>query len=216
MAKITAITVQKKDNDRFNLFVDGEFLFGVGVSTVAKNNLYFNKDISDDEIEKIRIEDLVDRVYLRVSDYAINSHKTSKDIINYCRELLYKKADDWFPKDLFNELKESLPEQILQKLIDNGIVNDKIYAEMFVEDRLKYRPRSKRMIISELIKKGINVEQAKETVENIEIDERKIIREILMKKYHTDKITRQDNKKISFLVGKGFDWDTISDVIDDE
>jgi len=216
MAKITAITVQKKDNDRFNLFVDGEFLFGVGVSTVAKNNLYINKDISDDEIEKIRIEDLVDRVYLRVSEYAINSHKTSKDIINYCRELLYKKADDWFPKDLFNELKESLPEQILQKLIDNGIVNDKIYAEMFVEDRLKYRPRSKRMIISELIKKGINVEQAKETVENIEIDERKIIREILMKKYHTDKITRQDNKKISFLVGKGFDWDTISDVIDDE
>ena len=72
------------------------------------------------------------------------------------------------------------------------------------------------MIISELIKKGINVEQAKETVENIEIDERKIIREILMKKYHTDKITRQDNKKISFLAGKGFDWDTISDVIDDE
>ncbi|HQG57633.1 MAG TPA: RecX family transcriptional regulator [Candidatus Dojkabacteria bacterium] len=216
MAKITAITVQKKDNDRFNLFVDGEFLFGVGVSTVAKNNLYINKDISEDEIEKIRIEDLVDRVYLRVSDYAINSHKTSKDIINYCRELLYKKADDWFPKDLFNELKESLPEQILQKLIDNGIVNDKIYAEMFVEDRLKYRPRSKRMIISELIKKGINVEQAKETVENIEIDERKIIREILMKKYHTDKITRQDNKKISFLAGKGFDWDTISDVLDDE
>ena len=216
MAKITAITVQKKDNDRFNLFVDGEFLFGVGVSTVAKNNLYINKDISDDEIEKIRIEDLVDRVYLRVSEYAINSHKTSKDIINYCRELLYKKADDWFPKDLFNELKESLPEQILQKLIDNGIVNDKIYAEMFVEDRLKYRPRSKRMIISELIKKGINVEQAKETVENIEIDERKIIREILMKKYHTDKITRQDNKKISFLAGKGFDWDTISDVLDDE
>ena len=216
MAKITAITVQKKDNDRFNLFVDGEFLFGVGVSTVAKNNLYINKDISEDEIEKIRIEDLVDRVYLRVSDYAINSHKTSKDIINYCRELLYKKADDWFPKDLFNELKESLPEQILQKLIDNGIVNDKIYAEMFVEDRLKYRPRSKRMIISELIKKGINVEQAKETVENIEIDERKIIREILMKKYHTDKITKQDNKKISFLAGKGFDWDTISDVLDDE
>jgi len=216
MAKITAITVQKKDNDRFNLFVDGEFLFGVGVSTVAKNNLYINKDISEDEIEKIRIEDLVDSVYLRVSDYAINSHKTSKDIINYCRELLYKKADDWFPKDLFNELKESLPEQILQKLIDNGIVNDKIYAEMFVEDRLKYRPRSKRMIISELIKKGINVEQAKETVENIEIDERKIIREILMKKYHTDKITRQDNKKISFLAGKGFDWDTISDVLDDE
>jgi len=216
MAKITAITVQKKDNDRFNLFVDGEFLFGVGVSTVAKNNLYINKDISDDEIEKIRIEDLVDRVYLRVSEYAINSHKTSKDIINYCRELLYTKADDWFPKDLLNELKETLPEQILQKLIDNGIVNDKIYAEMFVEDRLKYRPRSKRMIISELIKKGINVEQAKETVENIEIDERKIIREILMKKYHTDKITRQDNKKISFLAGKGFDWDTISDVIDDE
>jgi len=216
MGKITAITVQKKDNDRFNLFIDGDFVLGVGVSTVAKNNLYVNKDISEDEIEKIRIEDLVDRVYLRVSEYAINSHKTSKDILQYIKNLLYRKIDDWFPKEFFNDLKDTLPTQLLQKLKNDGIVDDAVYASMFVEDRLKYRPRSKRMIVSELIKKGIDVQQAKESVENIDIDEKKIIRELLIKKYHTDKITRQESKKISYLAGKGFDWDTISDLLQDE
>ena len=39
MPKVTKIEVQKKNKERFNLFLDGEFEMGIDIDTLVKFNL---------------------------------------------------------------------------------------------------------------------------------------------------------------------------------
>lgn len=73
---------------------------------------------------------------------------------------------------------------------------------------------AKKMIEYELMQKGVKKEDIKAALQNVEIDEKTMIAELLQKKYHKTKLTYQDQKEISFLRSKGFEWDQISSFIE--
>jgi SOS response regulatory protein OraA/RecX len=53
-------------------------------------------------------------------------------------------------------------------------------------------------------------------VEELIPDEYRMLVDVYEKKYHNEKISRRDSKKISFLLRKGFSWDLIDQFISDD
>jgi regulatory protein len=59
MKKITALTVQKKNPNRVNVHLDGEFAFGMALIVAAW--LRVGQELSDEKIEQLQAEDARER-----------------------------------------------------------------------------------------------------------------------------------------------------------
>ncbi len=213
--KITKLESQKKDSFRVSVFVDEEFYCGLSLTSVAHFSLYAGKEIDENELKDILEYDLEQRLFDRAIEVVSKNPKTAIQVKQYLRSVLMKKNGIWYT-ELDKESAESIIDRVVQKLDEYGYVNDERFAEMFINDRLENRPRGKSLIISELISKGVDKDTAVQKVEELIPDEYRMLVDVYEKKYHNEKISRRDSKKISFLLRKGFSWDLIDQFISDD
>ena len=213
--KITEISQQKNNKERFNLYVDDSFLCGISSSTIAKENLYKGMEIDESRMENILKSDLENRVFDRVAENLSKSPKTELQVKRYMSELLFKKSGKWFSKDMNIEEKK-LKENVLNRLKEYNFLNDEAYARMFVESRIRNKPRGKIILINELRVKGISKETAQKVCDELVEDEFSLLRRIYTKKYGDEHISYHDTKKIQFLQRKGFSWDLIQKILTDD
>jgi len=212
--KITKLESQKKDSMRVNVFVDGEFFCGLSLSSIAHFSLYAGKELEEGELENVLEYELEQRLFDRSIDLISKNPKTVFQIKQYLRSVLLKKKGIWYV-ELDEETENNIIENVIQKLDAYGYANDERFAEMFIDDRLLNRPRGKNLIVAELISKGVEKNIAQQKVDDLVPDEYQMLREVYEKKYHNEKISRRDSKKISFLLRKGFSWDLIDQFISD-
>ncbi|HLD01346.1 MAG TPA: regulatory protein RecX [Patescibacteria group bacterium] len=112
-------------------------------------------------------------------------------------------------------------EQVIGKLTEQKFLNDEAFARWWIEQRMQFKPRSKRFITFELKQKGIDQEIIEQAFGNLEnpISNSKLAKKIVEKKLprfkHLPKIEIYQ-KLGRVLSAKGFDWDTIKRSIDEE
>lgn len=213
--KITKLESQKKDPSRVNVFVDDEFFCSLSLASIAHFSLYTGKELKEDELGDVLEYDLEQRLFDRAIDLVVRNPKTVFQIKQYLKSVLAKKKGIWYV-ELEKEREKGIIDNVIQKLDTYGYVNDEVFADMFIHDRLKNRPRGKSLIVSELISKGIDKDIAQQRVECLVPDEYQMLKDVYEKKYHNEKISRRDTKKISFLLRKGFNWDLIDQLISDD
>lgn len=99
--------------------------------------------------------------------------------------------------------------EILDTLSVQGHVNDSAFAVWYADQRLSFRPRSKRRLKVELGRKGVDSTTIASALE--EYDEKMACLKIIDKKkaYSREKL-------IVHLKREGFSWDTIESCLDDE
>ena len=139
--QITKIEVQKKRKDRYNIFIDDEFRFGLDEGTLIKFDLRKGIEVSEQEIEKIENEEVNAKAFNAAASFLKTRERSCKEI----RDKLKTK-----------EFSENAIEKVLEKLERLNIVNDKRFTEMFVRDRMKLKPKGKRVLFQELSQKGID------------------------------------------------------------
>lgn len=116
------------------------------------------------------------------------------------------------------QLREKLRENFYpEESIDAAIayvssyhyVDDKDYAVRYTDAKSKYK--SRRQIEHELVSKGISREFIDQAVMETECDDRKLIREIVLKKSGTMDLQepKQRQKVIRHLLYKGFAWEDV-------
>ena len=147
--KISALSTQKKDSNRVNMFLDGEFACGISVNTIAKYNLFVDKEITSDEYQEILLSDLEERLFNRAANYLNRAIKSKRQVKTYINTLLIKKKGKWF-SHLENEQQRGLVDKVLTKLEEYSYINDGEYAEQFILSRIKNKPRGKGVLLSEL------------------------------------------------------------------
>ena len=94
--KISSLSTQKKDNNRVNMFLDGEFACGISVNTIAKYYLFVDKEITSDEYQEILLSDLEERLFNRAANYLNRAIKSKRQVKTYINTLLIKKKGKWF------------------------------------------------------------------------------------------------------------------------
>jgi regulatory protein len=212
---ITEISSQKNKQDRFNIYIDGEFFAGISSLTLAKENLYKGLEIEEERLNNILLLELENRIFDRVVNNISNTPKTEFQIKRYIKDLIYKKRGKWFSKDFPIE-EEDLISKIVTKLLEYKFLDDEAYARMFVQSRIRNKPRGKFVLIRELVKKGIKKDIAIKVCDELIDDEYDILKKTYQKKYKDENITMDDSKKIQYLQRKGFNWDLIKKYIDDD
>jgi regulatory protein len=206
--KITKLEQQKKNISRFNLYIDDQFLAGISSNTLTKFNLYKDKSIDQKTLDNILYQEIKQRFLDRSVGYLARAPKTIFQLRKYLRDLQYKKKGKWFDENLDIDF-EKIFDELIDRLEEMKLLDDRNYAEMFVTSRIRNKPRGKYVLISELISKGVDKEIAKEVCDELIEDEYDILKKTFYKKYKSYNLDLRDSKKIAYLQRKGFSYDLI-------
>ena len=201
--KITKIEKQKKDKNRYNIFLDGEFSFGLYEDSVLKYGLRTEDELDEKKVAEMREFD--EFTFGKKVAYSFLAYKqrSKKEIV---KKLKLKK------------ISSAAIDKITELLEKQKYVDDKTYAKNYLDDKLARRPVGKRLARLKLMEKGIE----KETADNI-IDENysgekeyELAQEVL-KKYKKKVKCKDDADKKSkcyrHLISKGFDYEIISKLL---
>ncbi|MDO8639862.1 MAG: RecX family transcriptional regulator [bacterium] len=129
------------------------------------------------------------------------------------RQRSEKEVFDYLRK---KQVQEPLVEIIINKLKEQKFINDEEFARMWIENRMRFKPRAGRFIKMELKQKGITEEIInKQLAINKDGEMAKILINKKIKKYKD--LPRQEiyQKLGRVLAQKGFDWETIKKNIDE-
>jgi regulatory protein len=197
MKKITAITVQKKSPSRVNIYLDGEFAFGLARITAAW--LKTGDELSDEKIAKLQDEDTHEWAYQQAMLFLSYRARSEKEI----RQNLLK-----------HEIPEEVIEDTLERLRKAGLANDNDFARAWVENRSTFRPRSKKALAIELRQKGLDDEAIQASLSDV--DEEALAYETGLKRATRLKSLEQNEfrKKLSeFLVRRGFSYSVVASIV---
>lgn len=199
MPIITSVTAQKNQK-RVNIFLDDEYSFSLDLDNFGLLGLKVGRELSQDEINEIIKKGELQKSFDKTLNFAMRRPRSEKEIKDYFRR---------------KEIDNSLHQNILDRLIRLDLLDDLKFAKWWVEQRLLFKNKSKKDITFELRQKGIDSQTIKNVLDDSEIDEVKIAKELIAKKIYKwskyeDKIKKQ---KISqYLAGKGFNWEIINTV----
>ncbi|HEY3476752.1 MAG TPA: RecX family transcriptional regulator [Anaerolineales bacterium] len=197
MKKITALQVQKKNPNRVNVHLDGEFAFGLARIVAAW--LRVGQELSEEKVEQLQAEDARERAFQQAMLFLSYRARSESEI----RQNLRK-----------HEIPEPVIEQTLDRLRQDGLANDNQFARAWVENRSAFRPRSRRMMAMELRQKGLNEEAVSLAVENV--DDEALAYEAAQKRMtrYKDLEWNDFRKKLSdFLARRGFSYSVIAPVV---
>ena len=205
---ITKIEYQKKDPERVNIYIDGEFFCGISLNVLAKENLYEGLTVDEQTLDRILKEDLESRFMNRAVEYLSHTIKTEFQVRQYLKNLKFKKKDVWFNENIQLDW-DSLFEQIINNLKKYKYIDDEEFAHAFVQSRLNVKPRGKSVLISELLSKGVSKEIAQKVCDEEITDELEVLENSFRKKFKDEKFNIQNPKMVGYLLRKGFSWDLI-------
>jgi regulatory protein len=202
MKKITAIKVQKKDPKRVNIYLDGEFAFGLARVTAAW--LQTGQILDEEKIAKLQAEDLRERALQQALLFLSYRARSEAEI----RQNLRK-----------HEYPELVIEETLERLREDGFANNKQFARAWVENRTTFRPRGRHVLAMELRQKGIDDSTIESVLENI--DDEALAYEAGLKKARKLALSltkgqewSEFRKKISeFLARRGFSYPVIAPIV---
>ncbi len=199
--KITKVEIQKKNLNRFNIYINEEFAFGLDEEIVYKYNLKKDKVLDKDIIEKMLVED----------DY-INAFKYSMNYLSYRARTKKEVTDKLESKDY----SQQSIEKVISKLVDYGYINDKEYAKTYTYEKFKNKKLAGYRIKRELYFKGIDQDIIDDVVKIDSEDEYNSALELAKKRissYKKDDYNKKYRKLSSYLARRGYNFSIINDVI---
>ena len=196
MATISQIEIQKRNKNRVNLYVDGEFYSGLQLVAVARLGLREGIEVDESQLKEAVSQSEISYAFEKCVDYLSKSMKTTKQIRDYLRKKGFSKE---------------VEEIVVQKLKNYRYVDDDLYTQLYTEQNSKFK--GSRRIKSELLQKGIH----KELIDSVEVeaDTQRQTADALAQKYMKgkDRDVKTLQKLQRFLVYRGFDYDTVGQII---
>lgn len=199
MAIITEIKNQKRNADRFNVYLDGEFALGLAASVAA--GLRVGQNLSPVEIVALQQQDDVEKAKNSALQLIARRPRSEAEIE---RSLRKKGFDD------------PVIEQVIARLLEVDLLNDAEFAAYWVEQREVFRPRSKLALRLELQQKGVGRTVIDTALNNV--NEESAARHLGQKQATRWTQLPEDEFRVklgSFLQRRGFPYDVIKITIDD-
>lgn len=195
---ITAIKVQKRNPQRVNIDLDGEFAFGL--SRLVAAWLKPGDHLTEEKISSLLEKDALEVAYQRALDLLNHRPRSEKEI----RQRL---TDKGFQPDQID--------QVVEKLKKASLVKDETFARMWVESRNEFHPRGRRLLRYELRSKGITDQHIDSALEKIPGEEELARKAAIQYARRLDGLDWQlfRNRLSGFLARRGFSYSTIAPIV---
>ena len=203
--RVTDIARQKKRSNRVSIFLDGAFAFGLNDETAFNHGLRTGLELDEDQVARMLEEDQRKRAKDAAFHYLSFRPRTIKEVRDKLREKNYE---------------EEIVQETIVLLKRLGLLDDRDFADRWIAERLRLKPRGRRLLFVELIKKGIARETAEEALSTAfeNKDERTLAADLLRKRTartRTGKPRQAFRKMRDFLVRKGFDFEVAREVAEE-
>jgi len=199
---ITKIEVQKKNKDRVNVYIDGEYAFPCNSEVIFLHMIKVGQTVDPDNLEEI----------INMDDY-IKCKNSALKII----ERTYKTEKQVYDKLIQKDYDKASIEKTLAFLKEYKFLDDEKYAEAYIKEKIKDQGQDK--IKFALIYRGISDKIIQEKLSLIDSGQEEQFAIILAeKKYNILSKNESDPKKIykklgDHLIGKGYKFEVVKTVL---
>lgn len=192
-----------KSKEVFEVVFEDETKLLLNYNIFEKYKVSVDMDFSEDEILEMKYFSDIERAKSRAINYISGKLKTKY-------EVRLKLKENGFAEDVIDEVLD-----ILEK---EEYLNDKVYCEIFIEDKKKLNGYGKNKIKSLLIQKGISKNIFEYFLNEFEYDEefdnalKMGIKKLELLSNEEDNFKKKQ-KIINYLTYRGFGFDVINDVL---
>ena len=181
---------------KYRVYIDDEFAFVLYKGELFKYQIRKEEEISEETIERVKVEVLIKRAKLRAMHLLNAMPRTEQQL----REKLTQ-----------NEYPEDVVETAISYVKSFGYINDEAYVRNFIIS--KKNSKSKREIVMLLGQKGLRGEIVDHIVEEMYAEESELetIKEIMRKKrWNPSEMEEKEKQKMfGYLMRKGFSYEEI-------
>lgn len=192
-----------KSKEVFEVVFEDETKLLLNYNIFEKYKVSVDMDFSENEILEMKYFSDIERAKSRAINYISGKLKTKY-------EVRLKLKENGFAEDVIDEVLD-----ILEK---EEYLNDKVYCEIFIEDKKKINGYGKNKIKSLLIQKGISKNIFEDFLNEFEYDEefdnalKMGIKKLELLSNEEDNFKKKQ-KIINYLTYRGFGFDVINDVL---
>lgn len=199
---ITSIPIQKKNSNRYSIFVNDRFIIGVSDSCLVQFNLKKGDLLNQKKLDEI--EQYEERWAVR----------------EYLFRLLGRRDHATFElkqKAIKKGFNGAYVDEILIELEKKGYINNAQFARKFARDKFKFNNWGTQKIRVELMKKGIQSNDINIALDLIGVDEQILKMDHLYEKsrpkFQRAEPEKRKKKIFDFFIRKGYDSDQILSAI---
>ena len=201
--RITAIEVQERRKDRRSIFVDGKFVVGVDENVVADLGLRVGQQFSEEELTAVVREELLSKAKERALNLLSYRSRSRTELARRLGRAGYD---------------EDIVEETLSRLENAGLVDDAQFSQGWVNSRVSVKGLGKARVRWELRQKGVASEVVEEALSSVEPEEeRELAADAARRRWEKDNdpdLRAKRRRVASFLQRQGFDWQTVSEVLE--
>lgn len=190
---VTAIKQQVRQEGPYSIFVDGKYAFSLSAEGLIVSKLVTGQELSQAELTEYKTRSQEDKAYNLTLAYVVRRMRSEGELLDYFRRKQYA---------------PELAEQIMERLKRSGFVDDREFAQRWVENRRLLRSTSTKKLRLELRQKHIADDIIREVLAQDETDERQLLRELVAKKRRQTRY-QDDQKLMAYLARQGFNYDDI-------
>lgn len=225
---ITGMKEGVRNPERVNVYINDKFAFSLDVSQVVDLKIKVGRVISDIEFEEFKRASEFGKLYQRALEWVLIRPRSEKECRDYLRRKLFEASSGTAsrrpvftggarlrsrqqpPKDP-SEASIKFSDEIVERLKLRGYLDDRRFAEYYVENRFSKKGVSMRRLKIELTKKGISKEIILEVFAGSERNDKEEILKIIAKKrgHYTDE------KLTAYLCRQGFSYDLVREIIEE-
>jgi len=197
---ITAIESQKRQKPRVNIFLDGDFAFGLDIEVVLRHQLKKGATLSVDAQKHLLFEEDLKAALSRA--FRLLGQR------NYSEQEIQRKLE-------LAQFHETIIERTIGRCRELGYLDDAKFARDFVKTQLARRPQGKLRLRPALLRKGVSAKLADEILGEFfaSVDTARLVEDAAekflsrrAKGIPADKLRK---RFADHLVRAGFSWDDV-------
>jgi len=196
--KITALQAQKRNPNRVNVYLDGEYAFGL--SRIVAAWLQIGQFLDEQKINSLLEQDALEVGFQKALNFISYRPRSAQEVQRRLRDYGYN---------------EEQVEAILERLKQAKLVEDAEFARLWVENRSDFRPRSRRVMRIELLQKGVSEEEIQTALGDVKEDSALAYQAAIRYARRLRGLEwREFRERLgAFLVRRGFDYGTLNPVV---
>ena len=204
MPVITKITQQKRDSERYNIFLDETYAFSVHESVLVKFGLTKGMQLDEWSMDEITYEDQIEKAFNRALHYLSFRMRSEFEVKKKLMDL---------------EFGEAVVLEAIVKLRRLGFLDDQAFSEALLQTQKNASNKGPRAIQQELHKKGVGKELQQQVLENYSEEEQFAVAKKLAEKAARSNRsvapTQLKQKIQNALARKGFSFEIIGSVMEE-
>lgn len=197
--------VSRKDEKNVSVYFDNGERLILSEDTFYSSGLRKGDEISEDRFAFFIEQNILYHIKQRALSFLARRFHSEKELLIKLKTKAYE---------------ERLIKIVLNDLREKSFIDDQVFANHFIEEKLKKKRWGKNKIRAALFSKGVSSSIIDDVLQsfNSEEDQNEVAFSLAKKKFENLKLRETDSKKlkqkiISFLLSRGFDYEVSSGAV---